>query len=165
MRLKVQISHTDTVLPESHLYLISLTLNTTFPSCIPALSFLLLSRSPPCLLSLPPPPTSLFIAPSFFLLSFYLPPLLALSWRPVVKCKHDWAPEPEGFDSYQLFLCSRPPVTPLLLILPRFTHFTSQNKKSAAGKGDNCFYETNSREKSKVGLELFKRKAWNLTFT
>lgn len=105
MKHKVHISRTATTLSESHLYLISFTLNTTFRSCIHALPFLLLSHTSPPPLAAPP---SLFITPFSFLLSFYLPPRLALSWRPVVKCKHDWAPEPEGFDSYQLFLCSRP---------------------------------------------------------
>lgn len=146
----------------SHLYLISLTLNTT-PSFFFPCSFLSPPSPRPCLLF---PPPLLFSSPPLFLSSsFYLPPLLALSWRPVVKCKHDWAPEPEGFDSYQLFLCSHPPVTPLLLIPPRFTHFTSQNEKSAGGKGDNCLYETNSRKKSKTGPEIFQRKSRSLQFT
>lgn len=53
-------------------------------------------------------PPSSFISP-LFLLPFHPPPLLALSWRPVVKCKHDWSAAAGGVQ----LLSARPP--PLLL--------------------------------------------------
>lgn len=86
------------------------------------LSFLYSSpllSSPPSLTSLPHSSLLLpLLLPSspplftFFLLPFYLPPLRALSWRPVVKCKHDWAPSQRGStpisSSPALVLQSRP---------------------------------------------------------
>lgn len=79
--------HTDSVNPTSHLYLISLKLKWLIPP-----------RPPPR--SAPPPPSPFIFASlplfTFFLIPFYLAPLLALSWRPVVKCKHDWALSQRG---------------------------------------------------------------------
>lgn len=109
----------DSAPPGSHIYLTILTPNTTFPflSCLSSLTSLLL---------LPP------FSHSLFLLPFYLLALLTLSGSPIVKCKHDWAPEPEGFDSHQLLCASHTPSW------HRPGSLTSQAKTYAAGKGDGC---------------------------
>lgn len=147
MKHKVHISRAATTLSESHLYLISFTLNTTFRSCIRALPFLLLSHTSPPPLAAPPP--SLFIAPFpfFFPFIFRLASLfhgVLLSSVNMTELLSQRGSTPISSSSALVL-----PVTPLLLIPPRFTHFTSQNEESAAGKGGQVlFHETNSRENS-----------------
>lgn len=147
-KIKFVIFHTDT-----ELHLISLTLKTThFPALFLFFPFFW-SLPHPCNPTLLPPRFHSSLSPSltFFLLPFYLPPLLALSWRPVVKYKHDWVLSQRGStpisSSPALILQSRPlPLIPL-----RRWWDSLQNQKSS-----NCFHETNSREKTKEDLMLFK---------
>lgn len=148
MKHKVHISRAATALSDSHLYLISFTLNTTFCSCIRALPFLLLSHtSPPPLATAPPLPFSSPPFPFFFPFIFRLASLfhgVLLSSVNMTELPSQRGSTPISSSSALVL-----PVTPLLLIPPRFTHFTSQNEESAAGKGGQVlFHETNSRENS-----------------
>lgn len=122
---------------------------------------------PPSLPPLRSAPPLISLIPSLYFLSslaFYLPPLLALSWRPVVKCKHDWAPSQRG---------STPISSSSALVLQSgpsrwyrrgIGGGSLRYKKSAAGKCDNCFHETNSRQRSKEDLVLLKKKGKQRNF-
>lgn len=151
MKHKVHISRAATTLSESHLYLISFTLNTTFRSCIHALPFLLLSHTSRLLSPRPPLPFSLPPFPFFFPFIFRLASLfhgVLLSSVNMTELPSQRGSTPISSSSALVL-----PVTPLLLIPPRFTHFTSQNEESAAGKGGQVlFHETNSRENSEGTL-------------
>lgn len=150
----MRVSRAATALSESHLHLIPFKLNTTSRSCIRALPFLLLSHTSPPPLTAPPPHPLPFSSPPF---PFFFPFIFRLAslFHGVLLSSVNTTELPSQRGSTPISSSSALvlPVTPLLLIPPRFTHFTSQNEESAAGKGGQVlFRETNSRENSEGTL-------------